>query len=94
MGEMQEICQKLLDFQSDGDIEEAKLIVSCSLHLPIRSLPVEILCRISRMCNPYNPHNILLPSYWVEFASTGETSLGEPSLWTRPHVWFPYGSTY
>jgi hypothetical protein len=96
MGDMQEICQKLSDLHHDGGIEEAKPIVSRSSHSPIRSLPVEILCRIFRMCSPDNhfkrPTQSSAPLILSRVCKDWkDIAWNEPSLWTRPRVWFPPG---
>jgi len=91
MGELQEICQKLSNLQIDSGIDEEAL--------PIHSLPVEILCRIFRMCIPDNPFKrhtqhsapLLLSRvcrYWKEIA------WNEATLWTRPRVALSSGSIY
>lgn len=94
MEETQEMSQKLLDLHREGEIEEAKSLVSRSLHCPIHLLPIEVLCRIFRMCNPNNdfkrPTQNSVPlifgqvcRYWRDIA------WNEPTLWTRPRVSFP-----
>ena len=97
MHKIVDLCQTLIDLQHEREIEESKILVSRSIHSPIRSLPLEILCRIFRMCIPDN--DFKRPTMYAAPLLLGQVckhwrdvAWNEPTLWTRPRIWFYDGA--